>query len=211
MTMKLDITSTVPTLKEIERVLEWTCKRVNDDTAIKLVPNISSVNANCVGWFRANAWKTRKGVKLAEIGIPPEKLGREPVDIVATLLHETAHAWNSSKGIEDSASNQRHNKHFKEKAEALGLIVAPVTDYIGFGHTSLSPALRKQIKSELKPTKRKFNISKIANARKKSTAKPRRVPWGCDENCQGNIYVSSNQTDYVGHCGRCKQQYERKN
>ena len=51
----------------------------------------------------------------------------------------------------------------------------------------------------------------IANARKKSTAKPRRVPWGCDENCQGNIYVSSNQTNYVGHCGRCNQQYERKN
>ena len=211
MTMKLDITSTVPTLEEIERVLEWTCKRVNDDTAIKLVPNISSTKSKCLGWFKAGAWKTRKGVKLAEIAIPPEKLDREPVDIVATLLHETAHAWNSSKDIKDCASNQRHNKHFKEKAEALGLVVAPVTDHYGFGHTSLSPALRKQIKSELKPTKRKFNISKIANARKKSTAKPRRVPWGCDENCQGNIYVSSNQTDYVGHCGRCKQQYERKN
>ena len=76
MTMKLDITSTVSTLKEIERVL----------------------------------WHVL--------------LDREPVDIVATLLHETAHAWNSSKGIEDCASNQRHNKHFKEKAEALGLIVA---------------------------------------------------------------------------------------
>ena len=64
------------------------------------------------------------GIQRAEIMISGEGLRRTAEEVLATLLHEAAHAMASEHGIKDTSRQGRyHNKHFKTHAEQLGLIV----------------------------------------------------------------------------------------
>jgi hypothetical protein len=58
-----------------------------------------------------------------EIMISGENLARGARHVAATLLHESAHAWDLALGILDTDVNGRHNKLFKLRAEELGLTV----------------------------------------------------------------------------------------
>jgi curved DNA-binding protein CbpA len=67
---------------------------------------------------------TVAGEQLAEIMISGEGLRRTPREVLATLLHEAAHALAHARGIKDTSRQGRyHNKHFKTLAEQLGLTV----------------------------------------------------------------------------------------
>jgi hypothetical protein len=56
--------------------------------------------------------------------ISGEGLRRTPGEVLATLLHEAAHALACERGIKDTSRQGRyHNKHFKTCAEELGLHV----------------------------------------------------------------------------------------
>jgi hypothetical protein len=170
--------SLVGTLKEVERILRFANKLIpnNDGSHIELVPHISSTKASCYGWFSENSWSTREGELKSEIAIPPEHLDRSPEEITETLIHETAHAWNSARGIEDCSSNQYHNKKFKETAESLGLVTEKTKK--GYGLTSLSEPLRKKINTQLKPDTTKFNLFKLKRDKDKKPPSKRLV-WIC--------------------------------
>jgi DnaJ domain len=60
----------------------------------------------------------------AEVMISGEGLRREPRDVLATLLHEAAHALAAARGITDTSRQGRyHNKKFAALASELGLDV----------------------------------------------------------------------------------------
>ena len=62
------------------------------------------------------------GIQRAEIMISGEGLRRTADEVLATLLHEAAHALACERGIKDTSRQGRyHNKHFKTHAEELGL------------------------------------------------------------------------------------------
>jgi curved DNA-binding protein CbpA len=62
------------------------------------------------------------GEQRPEIMISGEGLRRTPGEVLATLLHEAAHALACERGIKDTSRQGRyHNKQFKACAEELGL------------------------------------------------------------------------------------------
>lgn len=72
-----------------------------------------------------------------EIMISGENLRRGPEFVLATLLHEAAHARNLHAGINDCDVNGRHNLAFKSRAEDHGLTVTQV-GWHGWTGTELS-------------------------------------------------------------------------
>jgi len=59
-----------------------------------------------------------------EVMISGENLRRGAEFVVATLLHESSHAFNLAAGVLDTDSNGRHNRKFADEAERRGLTVA---------------------------------------------------------------------------------------
>jgi hypothetical protein len=75
----------------------------------------------CLAWFIANRWQDGE-TPLCEINLAAETLARPTLEIGGSIVHEMAHYANWIKQIKDCTGNQYHNKHFRERAEAAGLI-----------------------------------------------------------------------------------------
>jgi hypothetical protein len=61
---------------------------------------------------------------LGEVFIAGEGLARDPEDVLATLLHEAAHAIAHERGLTDTSRQGRyHNRRFRQVALELGLHV----------------------------------------------------------------------------------------
>ena len=71
-----------------------------------------------------------------EIMISGENLRRGAREVLATLLHEAAHAINLATGVRDVDVNGRHNRKFADRAVSLGLEVTEV-GWHGWTGTSL--------------------------------------------------------------------------
>jgi DnaJ domain len=84
------------------------------------------------GHYASGRWYA-SNVKHAEVMISGEGLARTPRDVLATLLHEAAHALAAARGITDTSRQGRyHNKKYALLAKELGL---DVTETPGFGWT----------------------------------------------------------------------------
>jgi hypothetical protein len=84
------------------------------------------------GHYASGRWYA-SNVKHAEVMISGEGLARTPRDVLATLLHEAAHALAAARGITDTSRQGRyHNKKYAVLAAELGL---DVTETPGFGWT----------------------------------------------------------------------------
>jgi len=82
-------------------------------------------------------------VRLPEVFIGGEGLARGPADVLATLLHEAAHALAHVRGIKDTSRQGRwHNAKFKALAEELGIEVTK-DDRIGWPPTAIPAATRE--------------------------------------------------------------------
>jgi curved DNA-binding protein CbpA len=80
------------------------------------------------------------GEQLTEIMISGEGLRRTARDVLATLLHEAAHALAHARGIKDTSRQGRyHNTKFKACAEEVGLAVEH-DDNFGWSVTTITPA-----------------------------------------------------------------------
>jgi curved DNA-binding protein CbpA len=80
------------------------------------------------------------GEYLAEIMISGEGLHRPAREVLATLLHEAAHALARARGLKDTSRQGRyHNAKFKACAEEVGLAVEH-DDSFGWSATTLTPA-----------------------------------------------------------------------
>jgi hypothetical protein len=77
-----------------------------------------------LGHFAASRWRTDEAAALGEVFVGGEGLARGARDVVATLLHEAAHALADRRRIKDTSRQGRyHNQRFKRLAEELGLRV----------------------------------------------------------------------------------------
>lgn len=94
-----------------------------------------------LGHFAASRWQTGPdGEQIDEIFIGGEGLARGARPVLATLLHEAAHALARARKIQDTSRQGRyHNQRFKRLAEELGLQIDkhPV---IGWSTTTLPAA-----------------------------------------------------------------------
>ena len=87
-----------------------------------------------LGHFAAMRWGTdlpgqqptgEVGERLPEVFVGGEGLARGPAEVLATLLHEAAHALAHVRGVKDTSRQGRwHNARFKALAEELGIEVA---------------------------------------------------------------------------------------
>ena len=92
---------------------------------------------------------TVAGQQYAEVMISGEGLRRSPREVLATLLHEAAHALAHERGIKDTSRQGRyHNKQFKNCAEELALTVTH-DDRNGWAATTLTPAAERAYARQL--------------------------------------------------------------
>ena len=78
------------------------------------------------------------GEQLTEIMISGEGLRRTAREVLATLLHEAAHALAHARGIKDTSRQGRyHNTHFKTCAEQSAWSSSTTT--IGWSVTTITP------------------------------------------------------------------------
>jgi hypothetical protein len=77
-----------------------------------------------LGHFAASRWRTGGEATLGEVFVGGEGRARGARDVLATLLHEAAHALADRRQIQDTSRQGRyHNQRFKRLAEELGLRV----------------------------------------------------------------------------------------
>lgn len=82
------------------------------------------------------------GSRWAEVFVGGEGLARGPAQVLATLLHEAAHALAHVRGIRDTSRQGRwHNARFKALAEEVGISVAK-DPRLGWSPTTLPAATR---------------------------------------------------------------------
>lgn len=81
-------------------------------------------------------------VRRSELFVGAEGLARQPHEVLATLLHEAAHALAHVRGIQDTARQGRyHNREFAKLGDEVGLIItkdtAPRGRNIGYSITAI--------------------------------------------------------------------------
>ena len=201
-TEEMRIESLRPGLAELERALQWVARKTGVDSD-PVVPVIQTKGkkANCVGWFAADSWSTREGTLCHEITFTAESLTLEPMDIIATAVHETVHLWCHSMGLKDVSGGGRHNKVFKEYAELLGLECAKPSDGRGYAYTTPSEVLEKAIEQEFKPDVAAFNVFRVAMPPKPKAASKTKA-WSC-----GCTIVRAS-TEVVAVCEQCGGQFQ---
>jgi hypothetical protein len=126
-----------PAASKVLAVLEdtWTAIRRNHGQVPPVVLIIASgTDSKQPRWghYASGRWYA-SNIKHAEVMVSGEGLARTPRDVLATLLHEAAHALAAARGITDTSRQGRyHNKKYAALARELGL---DVTATVGFGWT----------------------------------------------------------------------------
>ena len=96
---------------------------------------------NTLGWCTTKKiWRdVNTNDEFYEITVCPEFFDRTIHEICGTLQHEMVHLYHLQNGIQDcSRGNTYHNRRFKEKAEACGLVVE---HYVQYGWAITKPSL----------------------------------------------------------------------
>jgi hypothetical protein len=132
-----------PAIKAIESAYRQFAKAVPGAPAVTIV-----VKRDERAWGHttvAKVWAAN-GTETAdrfEIMISGENLARGGEAVMATLLHEAAHACNLAEGVLDTDVNGRHNRKFADRAESHGLDVAE-NGWHGWTATTMSDDGRKR-------------------------------------------------------------------
>ncbi len=117
------------------------------------------------GHFGAMRWQRAAGGEdLSEVMVSGEGLARDPVEVLATLLHEAAHAVAHVRDIQDTSRQGRyHNKRFAEIADQLGLQVAELPGF-GLAATALPAASEQTYREVLDRLRVALTLSRRAEA-----------------------------------------------
>lgn len=167
--------SLLPAINELERARDFFGPRLFGNLLNDVVITIQTKGRKAaLGWFGAARWKNTKTQPLHEVNISAEHLKGDPIE---TLLHEFVHAYNHAHKIKDWSGHQYHNKHFREEAERIGLIVK-YDDRVGYGLTVLGEDLKKVIELEFKLQVSAFDVfRRETSAKKKAPTKMKK--WVC--------------------------------
>ena len=133
-------------MSSIIKILEKTFDKINSELynneLKKPIITVQTGRRTVLGWCSASERWINEKKKVYEINIVAENLNRTKEGIIETLLHEVVHLYNSQHGVDDCNSQQYHNKHFKEVAEAHGLNVEKMKNR-GFAYTTLNEEGKK--------------------------------------------------------------------
>lgn len=147
-------------IEELYRAFDFFNKKFMKNSLPKVIITIQEAGRrNAYGWFGESFWSDGicdQGV--CEINLSAEYMGRDPLFILETLLHEMAHLHNAVNSIRDCSSGQYHNKKFKIAAEKFGLKVKRSGNK-GWAYTELGEDAVKAIE-ELQPDKEILNSLK---------------------------------------------------
>lgn len=153
-------------IEELYRAFDFFNARFAKGALPKVIITIQEAGRrNAYGWFGKSFWKDdicEQGV--CEINLSAEYMGRDPLSILETLLHEMAHLDNAMNDIRDCTSGQYHNKKFKQAAERYGLTVKRMGNK-GWASTQLGE-LAVQAIDDFKPNKEILNSLKRKRVRK---------------------------------------------
>lgn len=153
-------------IEELYRAFDFFNARFADGKLPKVIITIQEAGRrNAYGWFGESFWKDdicEQGV--CEINLSAEYMGRDPLYILETLLHEMAHLDNAMNNVRDCTSGQYHNKKFKNTAEKYGLIVKRMGNK-GWALTELGEEAIDAIE-ELQPDKDVLNSLKRRKAKR---------------------------------------------
>lgn len=117
-----------------------------------------------------------------------EGLARGPAEVLATLLHEAAHALAHVRGIKDTSRQGRwHNARFKALAEELGIAVAK-DPRIGWSPTSIPAGTREVYAEAVEQLGRALRLHRTAEIAGAKPKKPTPPPCVCG--CGRRIRVS---------------------
>ena len=143
-----------------------------------------------LGHFAADRWQAEQRDALAEIFVGGEGLARGARPVLATVLHEAAHALAHRRGVKDTSRQGRyHNQRFKAIAEELGLRVEHHPS-LGWSITTLPAAAAKRYE----PLVAKLEWALSAHREGERQPSGRRRPDGnlkpCDCGCPRRIRIA---------------------
>lgn len=156
--MKENKASLIRTTKILESYFSIFNESFYSNMLVKpIITIVPAGRKHVIGWCSAfPVWiekdsktENQNSLKYLEINICAEALSMSNEDVAEIMLHEMAHLYNVQIGVNDtSRGGYYHNKHYKEAAEAHGLIVRR-NEYYGWSDTSLSNEARSVIKDFL--------------------------------------------------------------
>lgn len=172
------------------------------------------------GWCSVyEIWKDRDEA-FREINICAEYIDRPIAEVAATMLHEMAHLYNITHGIQDVSNNgYYHNAKFKATAEAHGLHIEKDNRY-GWTVTTLTddtaawlteqPGMEditasRQTLLEVTTTSDDGSEETTTVKGGRQTSKNRSIKYVCPE-C-GTIIRATREVNVV--CGDCRAPFEQ--
>lgn len=168
-----------------------------------------------LGHFAAMRWTDttqqpadeERARRLPEVFIGGEGLARGPVDVLATLLHEAAHALAHTRGIKDTSRQGRwHNAKFKALAEELGIDVSK-DPRIGWSPTSLPADIHDRYAETIAALGQALRLHRAVEVPAERKRQPGPPPCVCQ--CGRRIRVAPRVLD-TGPitCGICGTDFE---
>lgn len=130
-----------------------------------------------LGWFWAATWQNGQPEALPEINLAAEHLARGYEAAMETLVHELAHWANWLAKVKDCNASGYHNRHFKARAEALGLTVEKMGRH-GWAYTNLGPELRKTVYG-LHVNREAFALARLEKTATKGATRQKLWRCGC--------------------------------
>ncbi len=167
------------------------------------------------GYFAWSVWKKRRG-QAHEIGISPELLGH-PKELLATMLHEAAHAALHESGMQGGIGKggYYHLKSFRDQCLSYGLACEFLNTRYGFTITKWP---RKNVPKKYQPVidLLRARLPAGIGSQPPREAKGRNLPQtghtmlicGCEDGTR-TIYVKKSVLTAGGvFCSFCQKEFE---
>ena len=207
-------TSVNATFKDILRELNMIYDHINKHlfggclTEDVLITIESDRRRNALGWYWSRGNWMHNGNNLKQINIVPEYMNRSYLALCETMLHECVHLFCDLQN--KGGRSTYHNRHFKNEAEAHGLVVQKTK--LGWAQTDLTPETKIFFEKFLKangfeehPSIYCQSPSKANSA--KATQKPPIAKYKCPD-CEIVIHfpVKDDTEDLPAiHCPLCQE------
>lgn len=165
--------------------------------------------AMALGHFAARRWQSaadERVVHEVQIGGEGLRLGAE--EVLATLLHEAAHALAVARGVQDTSRQGRyHNRRFRSLATELGLQITEAPG-IGWSATTLPAATAERYAATLEDLREAITLHRRPEAQAQPA--PPRSPIAAVCSCGRRIRVAPTTLD-AGPivCGLCATEFQR--
>lgn len=156
--------------------------------------------------FLADAWRTDDKDLMPEIVIRAQDFALGSEDVLATLLHECAHALSHARGMVDCDHNQRHNRVFARHAEELGLTVKHL-GWRGWAGTKLSQTALNLYADELARLAAAINLSQVPHGPASRGENLQRYGCGCQPQRTMRMWPTAFALAPVT-CGACGRRFE---